>query len=76
MTSRFASEYDSDMGTPTASAKDQVRALLGILPEDATWDDVLYAAAIRRAIERGHAGLDAGQIVSHDEVLREFGLTR
>jgi hypothetical protein len=60
----------------TLSAKEQVRALLDVLPDDASWDDILYAASIRRSIELGLADVAAGRVVSHEDVRREFGISR
>jgi hypothetical protein len=62
------------MATP--SAKEQVRALLDVLPDDASWKDILYAASIRRSIELGLADVAAGRVVPHEDVRREFGISR
>ncbi|MFN0145647.1 MAG: hypothetical protein ACKVT1_03995 [Dehalococcoidia bacterium] len=57
-----------------ATLKDEAKAVIDRLPEDATWDDVLYAIEFRRAVERGLADSRAGRVVSLDEVLRTVGL--
>lgn len=52
--------------------KEQVHQLADRLPESATWEDVMYEAYVRRAIEEGLADADAGRTVSQQEVEREF----
>ena len=43
------------MASHTATTKEQARALLENLPDDATWDDIVYELAARRSIELGLA---------------------
>ena len=59
---------------PVATAKQQARQLLEQLPDDATWDDVVYKFAVRRSIERGVADADAGRVLTVEELRRELGL--
>lgn len=54
--------------------REQVHELADELPEDATWDDVMYAVYLRRKIERGLADVEAGRTYSMDEIKKEFGL--
>jgi hypothetical protein len=54
--------------------KDEAKAAIDRLPDDATWDDVLYALEFRRAVERGLADSRAGRVVSFEEVLESVGL--
>ena len=53
---------------PASSAKAEARRLVDALPDDATWDDVMYRLYVRQSIERGLEDSDAGRTVSHDEV--------
>lgn len=55
--------------------KQEARALIDQLPEEATWDDVVYEMAVRRSIERGLRDADAGRLSDVDDVRREFGLS-
>lgn len=48
--------------------KDEVRKLLDEIPEEATWDDVMYEFYVRKKVELGLADLDAGRMVSQEEV--------
>lgn len=55
--------------------KQQAHELIDRLPDDATWDDVVYEMAVRRSIERGLADADAGRLTELKDVRREFGLS-
>jgi predicted transcriptional regulator len=45
------------------------------LPDDVTWDDVVYEMVARREIEKGLADSDAGRTRSVEDVEKEFGIT-
>jgi len=55
--------------------KEQALQLVQSLPEDATWDDLMYRIYVRQAIERGLADSDADRVVDNSEVRRQFGLS-
>lgn len=55
---------------PASSVKAEARRLVDALPDDATWNDVMYRLYVRQSIERGLKDRDAGRAVSHDEVQR------
>ncbi|HUP24610.1 MAG TPA: hypothetical protein VNB06_16915 [Thermoanaerobaculia bacterium] len=55
-----------------SSIKEEARQLVDKLPEEATWDDLMYEIYVRQKI---HAGLEAvkqGRVVPHDEVKERF----
>lgn len=54
--------------------RDEARRLVEQLPDDATWEDVLYQIYVRQSVEAGLADCEAGRIVTTDEVRRRFGL--
>jgi hypothetical protein len=56
------------------AVKEEAAKLVTSLPNDATWDDLMYEIYVRQAIEAGLADSDAGDVTSIDEVRREFGL--
>jgi hypothetical protein len=56
------------------SVKDRARRLVDSLPDDATWDDLMYAIYIRQSVEEGLADGDAGRVSSVDQVRASFGL--
>ena len=57
----------------TTSIKEAVRRLVEQLPDDATWDDLLYKIHMRQSIETGLEDSRRGRLVSTEEVLRRLG---
>jgi predicted transcriptional regulator len=56
--------------------KQEAHKLVDELPDTASWDDLIYQAALHRAIERGLAEADAGELIPVDELLKDYALTR
>jgi len=54
------------------NAKDQVRQILQMLPEDASLEDIQYHIHVRQRIEHGLEDVEAGRVVSHGEVRRRL----
>ncbi|MEC9364061.1 MAG: hypothetical protein VYC42_12650 [Pseudomonadota bacterium] len=54
----------------TNTLKQKVHELAEQLPENATWRDIAYQAAVRAEAEEGRADIVAGRVVDGDEVLR------
>jgi predicted transcriptional regulator len=52
--------------------KQEAHKLIDDLPETASWDELIYQAALHRAIERGLAQADAGQLIPVEDLLKEF----
>jgi predicted transcriptional regulator len=52
--------------------KQAVLELAKQLPEECTWDDVLYQVYVRQKVEAGLKDADEGRTVPHEEVWREF----
>jgi predicted transcriptional regulator len=46
--------------------------LVDQLPEEASWDDLLYKIYVQQSIDRGLADVEAGRVKSHDEVVARF----
>jgi hypothetical protein len=53
--------------------KQAAHALIDTLPEDASWRELAYVAALRTSIQQGLGEADAGQLISQDEDEAEFG---
>ena len=53
-------------------AKEAVIELARTLPDECTWDDVMYHLYVRQKITGGIEDLDAGRSTSHDEVFSQF----
>jgi hypothetical protein len=60
---------------PATSIRDEARRLVEQLPDDATWDDLLYQIYVRQSVEAGLADLRAGRVVSSEDVRRRLGLS-
>lgn len=54
--------------------KEDATKLVRDLPEQATWDDLMYEIYVRQKIEEGLKAADEGRVLSHEEVKRRFGL--
>ena len=48
--------------------------MLENLPDDATWDDIVYELAARRSIELGLSDAEAGRVMEASVVRRELRL--
>jgi predicted transcriptional regulator len=59
---------------PTVTIREEAHRLVDQLPEDATWDDLLYQIYVRQSIEAGLADCEAGRLVPVEEVKRRLGL--
>jgi len=60
--------------TQSGDIKSQAHRLIDALPDDATWDDVMYRVYVRQCVEAGIEDADAGRVVDVEEVRRKFGL--
>ena len=58
----------------TKNIKAAVKELVDDLPNDATWEDVMYRLYVREAIEAGRRDVAEGRVVNVTEVRRRFGL--
>ena len=56
--------------------KSAVRQLADSLPNDATWDDVMYRVYVRQAIDAGRKDVIEERLVDVAEVRRQFGLAK
>ncbi len=57
-----------------ANLKQAAHELIDKLPENATWDDVVYEMVTRREIELGLDDSEANRTTSAEDVAKEFGL--
>ena len=56
------------MNTPKQAAKQ----LLDHLPDQASWDDIMYELYVKEKIEAGLADIKAGRTVSHEHIKAEL----
>ena len=60
--------------TESYDVRSAVRQLADTLPDNATWDDVMYRVYVRQAVEAGRRDAAEGRLVDVAEVRRQFGL--
>jgi len=58
----------------SANIKEEARRLIESLPDDSTWEDLMYQIYVREAVEKGLADADAGRVTDVKKVREEFGL--
>lgn len=59
----------------SVNIKEEARRLIEGLPDDSTWEDLMYAIYVRQAIESGLADSEAGRVTDVEKVREAFGLT-
>lgn len=57
------------------NVKEEARRLVENLPDDVTWDDLMYRIYVRQAIEAGLADSEANRVVDVEDVRKRFGLS-
>ena len=58
----------------TVNLKLRAHELIEALPDDATWQDLLYALDPRGDVEAGLADAKAGRVSEAEELRRDYGL--
>ena len=56
------------------NVKQEAQHLVDSLPDNATWDDLMYTIYVRQAVEAGLEDSDAGRVLDVGEVRAKFGL--
>lgn len=54
--------------------KDEAHKIIDQLPDDASWEDLVYRIYVRQSIEAGLNDANEGRVESVEEVRRSFGL--
>ncbi|MDD2620324.1 MAG: hypothetical protein PHC92_06620 [Syntrophomonadaceae bacterium] len=52
--------------------KDEAKKLIENLPEEATWDDIMYEFYVRNKIENALRAVEEGKIISHEEARKRL----
>jgi predicted transcriptional regulator len=55
-----------------STTKEEAMRLISKLPEEVTWDDIMYRLYVKRKIEEGIKAADEGRTISHDQVTELF----
>jgi len=54
------------------NAKNAARQIIEQLPEQATWDDIMYELYVKQKIEAGLKAADEGRTVPHEAAKRRL----
>lgn len=54
------------------NVKEEAMKLIDGLPEEISWDDIIYQMYVKKKIERGIKAAEEGRMVAHDEVKKRF----
>lgn len=55
-------------------SKEEAKRLVDMMPDNATWDDLIHEIYVRETIERGLEDSRAGRTKDVREVRRKYGL--
>ena len=55
-----------------STAKDEAIKMIARLPEEVSWDEIMYKIYVKRKIEEGLKAADEGRTVPHEEVKELF----
>ena len=53
-------------------AKDEAKRIIENLPEEATWDDIMYQLYVKEKVEKSLDDVEKGKLLSHDEVKKRL----
>lgn len=62
----------AERGVIMPTAKKQACELMKKLPEQATWDDIMYEIYVCKKIEAGIHAAEGGRVVPHESVKKRF----
>ncbi|MCU1267337.1 MAG: hypothetical protein JWM21_3655 [Acidobacteria bacterium] len=52
--------------------KEEALQLISLLPDEATWEDIMYRLYVKRKIETGLKAADEDRVIAHAEVKEQF----
>lgn len=55
-------------------AKEQAKRALETLPDDASWEEIMYRLYVTEKIAAGLKDIEEGRTVSHEDVKKRFNL--
>jgi predicted transcriptional regulator len=55
-----------------ATPKEAAKQLIDHLPEQASWDDIMYELYVKQKIEAGLRAVNEGRTIPHDEMKRRL----
>jgi predicted transcriptional regulator len=54
------------------AVKENALNLIRSMPENTTWDDIMYEIYVKQKIEKGLEDIEKGQVTSHEKVKEMF----
>jgi predicted transcriptional regulator len=54
------------------TAKESARKLIDRLPDQATWEDIMYELYVKQKIEAGLKAVEEGRTIPHEEMKRRL----
>ena len=52
--------------------REEAQKLIDALPEETSWDDLIYQMYVRKKIARAIEAAEQGRVVPHNEVKKQF----
>jgi predicted transcriptional regulator len=52
--------------------REETQKLIDALPEESSWDDLIYRMYVRKKIAKGIVAAEQGRMVDHEEVKKQF----
>ena len=52
--------------------KEEARKLVDLLPEEATWEDIMYSMYVKKKIIHAIQADDEGKTISHEEIKKKY----
>jgi hypothetical protein len=59
----------------SSTIKSEAHRLVDQLPDNASWEDLIYQIYVRQSVEAGLRDAEAGRVETVAEVRRSFGLS-
>jgi len=55
-----------------SGVKQEALKLIDRLPDEISWDDIIYQMYVKKKIERGIKAAEEGRVTAHEEVKKRF----
>lgn len=55
-----------------ATVREEAQKLLNTLPDEASWDDLMYEIYVRKKIDAGIEAAESGKLTSQEQVRKRF----
>ena len=52
--------------------KEEAIKLIENLPDDLSWDDIIYEMYVKKKIDIGLKAIEEGKVISHEDVKKRF----